>query len=738
MADNTSIPIIVQGNSFSLAIPLQIYVIDGTSFTLEDYTPDITDVVSVQLKGSRRSYTYTPTITGNIAYIELGGYELADNYGVVVSIVKASGQRLRSFRTDQFFIVESSDDLTQADIVAGLEENVIYLNSTGFIAGEDGRGIVSIVKTSTSGLVDTYTITYTDNTTSTFDVTNGAQGDPGASIASIAKTSTSGLVDTYTITLTNGNTSTFEVTNGMNGVDLGLANIVNDLTTGGATNVLSAEMGKELKEGVTKDGMSYSTFDHSTFTAQTPSITLANNIVLAQAGDYIEIKVKAGDTEDILRHPASYQSPEVKYSASNTLYIRFVNDLAQWTYQNSAVDNTKVQVIKILLDSVSDTTYNFKIYLDGNQVGTPSITTSKTIQYSLIGYNSTMDLYYIKGKSNGTDFDFTEFSKFSGATGVTDVYDTTNVPSLHTLDTRLAPIENMVGSDMYYYYKKVSTVYAADSSFTIFQRLYDNVYLRTLIILYNPPDTSAPKGYWRMERSAIVSLVDGEFTTIQDQVLTPGENEFVMQWLDGESYNYSGGYSGGYHVGEKIGDTGSFVEFVADGNIVDLSADIPLTPCKSFYYKELSAIYQKSAGTIACWHYKETHLKDGGYETMNEIKLTQALDYFAYFGICCVGRNVSEYAMPENTPTATDMGDGSTTIAQQFLSHNHRIHYEGNGYGVDVESKVLYGDDDSLNELVVYNSSSYNKFYRRTQDIDGSTLNRACGITKVKFFKMKE
>lgn len=244
MASN--IPVIVQGNSFSLAIPLQIYYINGDQMDLQDYTPDPTDEVSVQLKGSRRNYTYTPTIDGNIANIGLTGNELADNYSVVVSVVKADGQRLRSFRTDQFFIVESSDDLTQADIIEGLEENVIYLNTSIFVAGADGRGIVSIVKTSTSGLVDTYTITYTDNTTSTFNVTNGAQGEAGSSIASIAKTGTSGLVDTYTITLTDGSTTTFEVTNGMNGVDLGLANIVNDLTTGGATNVLSAEMGKVL------------------------------------------------------------------------------------------------------------------------------------------------------------------------------------------------------------------------------------------------------------------------------------------------------------------------------------------------------------------------------------------------------------------------------------------------------------------------------------------------------------
>ena len=41
------------------------------------------------------------------------------------------------------------------------------------LQGETGNGIASIEKTSTEGLVDTYTITYTDGTTTTFTVTNG-------------------------------------------------------------------------------------------------------------------------------------------------------------------------------------------------------------------------------------------------------------------------------------------------------------------------------------------------------------------------------------------------------------------------------------------------------------------------------------------------------------------------------------------------------------------------------------
>ena len=81
--------------------------------------------------------------------------------------------------------------------------------------GTKGNGIASIVKTSTSGLVDTYTITYDDGAKETFNVTNGS------SIASITKTSTVGLVDTYTITLTDGTTGgTFTVTNGQDGEQL--------------------------------------------------------------------------------------------------------------------------------------------------------------------------------------------------------------------------------------------------------------------------------------------------------------------------------------------------------------------------------------------------------------------------------------------------------------------------------------------------------------------------------------
>lgn len=47
------------------------------------------------------------------------------------------------------------------------------------VKGETGNGISDISKTGIDGLVDTYTITYTDGTKTTFTVTNGAQGAQG-------------------------------------------------------------------------------------------------------------------------------------------------------------------------------------------------------------------------------------------------------------------------------------------------------------------------------------------------------------------------------------------------------------------------------------------------------------------------------------------------------------------------------------------------------------------------------
>ena len=125
---------------------------------------------------------------------------------------------------------ETFEKITGAWVSKGLlkgAQGIQGVTGTTGATGLTGNGIATVVYTSTLGLVDTYTITYTDATTDTIEVTNGDQGIQGIQgvtgatgngIASVTYTSTLGLVDTYTITYTDASTATIEITNGAQGI----------------------------------------------------------------------------------------------------------------------------------------------------------------------------------------------------------------------------------------------------------------------------------------------------------------------------------------------------------------------------------------------------------------------------------------------------------------------------------------------------------------------------------------
>ena len=158
--------------------------------------------------------------------------------------------------------VSKNGKITTIVITDANEEHLIHitdgLDGSNGLDGDDGRGIASISKTSTADLVDTYTITYTDATTTQFNVTNGrngtnglngisptvskekvgkvttvtiidavgtttltvndgVDGTNGVGITGVAKTGTVGLIDTYTIAYSDAHTSTFTITNGAQG-----------------------------------------------------------------------------------------------------------------------------------------------------------------------------------------------------------------------------------------------------------------------------------------------------------------------------------------------------------------------------------------------------------------------------------------------------------------------------------------------------------------------------------------
>lgn len=132
--------------------------------------------------------------------------------------------------------------------------------------GDDGNGIVSIAKTSTVGLVDTYTITYDDGNTTTYDVTNGQNGSKWYKGTAISGTGTSitgfpGVINdfylnsstgyVYTCTKTGGSllpdAAEWDYVMALTGGGGSTVTVIDNLTSSSSTDALSANQGRVLK-----------------------------------------------------------------------------------------------------------------------------------------------------------------------------------------------------------------------------------------------------------------------------------------------------------------------------------------------------------------------------------------------------------------------------------------------------------------------------------------------------------
>lgn len=123
-----------------------------------------------------------PVISGNTKTYTLNAYLPASGQSVVYNPNLRNVYRNTTdpdwsgaANTNHFKLV----DTNTYDLYLYIADGADGTNGAPGANGADGRGIVSITKTGTNGNEDTYTITYTDNTTSTFTITNGADGQDG-------------------------------------------------------------------------------------------------------------------------------------------------------------------------------------------------------------------------------------------------------------------------------------------------------------------------------------------------------------------------------------------------------------------------------------------------------------------------------------------------------------------------------------------------------------------------------
>ena len=128
----------------------------------------------------------TPKPIGRILIIPKGNYDPATPYN-----------SLDLVRYDSKSWLCKTDGIIGITPTEGTDWTLMTEDGTD---GTDGRGIVNIQRTGTdpsNPLVDIYTITYTDGTTSTFKVTNGSGGGTTADtmLKSVYDTNGDGIVD---------------------------------------------------------------------------------------------------------------------------------------------------------------------------------------------------------------------------------------------------------------------------------------------------------------------------------------------------------------------------------------------------------------------------------------------------------------------------------------------------------------------------------------------------------------
>lgn len=178
---------------------------------------DKTGTGTYQLEIGRYTQQTDGTITDVVRTADLITGGISDYNGGAINIGNVTTNTLESGMEAEVDVeerFEPEDKKTYTDFTFSIpkgDQGIQGIQGEKGETGATGNGIISISKTGTSKLVDTYTISFTSGATTTFQVTNGK------GITKIEKTATSGLVDTYTITFNDTTTNTFQVTNGAKG-----------------------------------------------------------------------------------------------------------------------------------------------------------------------------------------------------------------------------------------------------------------------------------------------------------------------------------------------------------------------------------------------------------------------------------------------------------------------------------------------------------------------------------------
>ena len=300
----------------------------------------------------------------------------------------------------------------------GFFENSLYINTSTYdlwkctgtntwtkLGNLRGNGITSLAKTSTSGNVDTYTITFDDGSTETFDVTNGIDGANGSiwyKGTALTGTGTSitgfpGVVNDFYLNSSTGYVYCCTKTGGAMVPDAaewdyvmtltgggggGSIIVIDNLTSASSTDALSANQGRVLKNLVDQkaDSSSLAAVATSGSFTDLASRTLGNlsNVTLSTPVGYNDALVY-DDLNSIWVNRQLAGRHRNEYGSEEIITVTAINTWTSITFTNINANNAYILM--------ADTTANG---------ATPSADKGKQAKYNnmvISGTTMTVDVY---------------------------------------------------------------------------------------------------------------------------------------------------------------------------------------------------------------------------------------------------------------------------------------------------------------------------------------------------------
>lgn len=315
-----------------------VYINDGTSLqfmwqgtSLGIKTDDMEQYVFVNLQGIqgqpgpqgepfriKKTYTSVAEMNADFDNMNVGDYvmiastvEIEDNAKLYVKgdsqwifitdFSGAQGIKGETGATPIIRIGTVTSGSTPSVTISGTAEEPVFnfvlqpgeqgrTGDTG-LKGDTGNGIASIVKTASAGLIDTYTITFTDGTTTTFNVTNGQDGDVTQEYVDEENERLKSVFNVLPKVSDSGESVTLENTG-----DTMLYKM--DLKGNMSQEVISGEVGTEIEDtsiyvdDVNEDKENYITLKGNTYQDSTSGY---NNLATITNLNYIKTKNTSGN-----------------------------------------------------------------------------------------------------------------------------------------------------------------------------------------------------------------------------------------------------------------------------------------------------------------------------------------------------------------------------------------------------------------------------------------------------------